>query len=125
MNEAVKIAVNALDSRKGSDIEVLKIGGISSVADYFIICSGSSTTQIRTLGDEVEFRLKEDLGLAPLHCEGYQSGNWYLLDYGFLIVHVFHREAREFYKLEHLWADAERIAPETLIDQKGEEENEV
>ncbi len=125
MNEAVKIAVNALDSRKGTGIEVLHVGKISSMADYFIICSGSSTTHIRTLGDEVEFRLKEDLGIMPLHREGYRSGNWYLLDYGFMIVHVFHHEAREFYKLEHLWADADRVETDNLIDQKGENENEV
>ncbi|MBQ7095301.1 MAG: ribosome silencing factor [Clostridia bacterium] len=121
MDEAVKIAVNALDSRKGQDIEVLRVDGVTSMADYFIICSGSSNTQIRTLGDEVEFKIKEKLGLDPLHREGYQSASWILLDYGFLIVHVFHRDAREFYNLGRLWADAERIDPATLIEQEGEE----
>lgn len=122
MDEAVKIAVNALDSRKGQDIEVLRVDGVTSMADYFIICSGSSNTQIRTLGDEVEFKIKEKLGLDPLHREGYQSASWILLDYGFLIVHVFHRDAREFYNLGRLWADAERIDPATLIEQEGEEQ---
>lgn len=120
MDEAVKIAVNALDSRKGQDIEVLRVDEVTSMADYFIICSGSSNTQIRTLGDEVEFQIKEKLGLDPLHREGYQSASWILLDYGFLIVHVFHRDAREFYNLGRLWADAERIDPSTLIEQEGE-----
>lgn len=122
MDEAVKIAVNALDSRKGQDIEVLRVDEVTSMADYFIICSGSSNTQIRTLGDEVEFKIKEKLGIDPLHREGYQSASWILLDYGFMIVHVFHRDAREFYNLGRLWADAERIDPSTLIEQEGEEE---
>ncbi len=118
MEEAVKIAVQALDSRKAMDIEVLHVGSITVMADYFVICSGSSSTQIRTLGDEVEFQLKEKLDLMPIHREGQASSNWILLDYGFMIVHVFHREAREFYKLEHLWADAERSDVESLIDKK-------
>lgn len=122
MDEAVKVAVKALDSRKAMDIEVLHIGGISVMADYFVICSGSSSTQIRTLGDEVEFQLKEQLGLDPIHREGQASSNWILLDYGFLIVHVFHREAREFYKLEHLWADADREDVESLIEKEGDKE---
>ncbi len=125
MDEAVKIAVKALDSRKALDIEVLHIGGISVMADYFVICSGSSSTQIRTLGDEVEFQLKEQLDLLPIHREGQASSNWILLDYGFMIVHVFHREAREFYKLEHLWADADREDVESLIENEGEKNNEV
>jgi ribosome-associated protein len=125
MDQAVKIAVKALDSRKAMDIEVLHIGGISVMADYFVICSGSSSTQIRTLGDEVEFQLKEQLDLMPIHREGQASSNWILLDYGFMIVHVFHREAREFYKLEHLWADADREDVNSLIDQEGEKKDEV
>lgn len=123
MDKAVKIAVNALDSRKGLDIEILRVEEVSSMADYFIICSGTSNTQIRTLGDEVEFKLKEELGIEPLHREGYQSASWYLLDYGFMIVHVFHQEARNFYNLGRLWADAERIDPASMIE--GEKENEV
>jgi len=120
MDEAVKIAVNALNNRKATDIEVLHVGDITVMADYFIICSGSSSTQLRTLGDEVEFMLKEKLDLAPLRREGHPSSNWVLLDYGFLIVHVFHREARDFYKLEHLWADGDHIDVAALIDEVEE-----
>ncbi len=122
MDEAVKIAVNALDSKKAKDIEVLHVGDITVMADYFVICSGTSNTQIRALGDEVEYQLKERLNLVPIHREGYQSASWVLLDYGFLIVHVFHRDAREFYKLERLWADADRIDPDTLIAKEGEQQ---
>lgn len=125
MDEAIKLAVKALDSRKAMDIEVLHIGSLTVMADYFVICSGSSGTQIRTLGDEVEYQLKEQLDLMPLHREGSAASNWVLLDYGYFIVHVFHRDARDFYKLEHLWADADRVDPESLINQEGEESNEV
>lgn len=125
MDEAIKLAVKALDSRKAMDIEILHVGGLTVMADYFVICSGSSGTQIRTLGDEVEYQLKEQLDLMPLHREGSAASNWVLLDYGYFIVHVFHRDARDFYKLEHLWADADRVDPESLIDHEGEESNEV
>ena len=125
MDEAVKIAVNALNSRKAMDIEILHVGDITVMADYFVICSASSSTQVRTLCDEVEFMLKEKMDLSPLHREGHQSSGWILLDYGFLIVHVFHREARDFYKLEHLWADGDHIDPATLIEEEGESNNEV
>ncbi|MBR6794129.1 MAG: ribosome silencing factor [Clostridia bacterium] len=125
MDEAIKLAVKALDSRKAMDIEILHVGDLTVMADYFVICSGSSGTQIRTLGDEVEFQLKEQLDLMPLHREGSAASNWVLLDYGYFIVHVFHRDARDFYKLEHLWADADRVDPESLIDHEGEESNEV
>ncbi len=125
MDEAIKLAVKALDSRKAMDIEILHVGDLTVMADYFVICSGSSGTQIRTLGDEVEYQLKEQLDLMPLHREGSAASNWVLLDYGYFIVHVFHRDARDFYKLEHLWADADRVDPESLIDHEGEESNEV
>ena len=118
MEEAVKIAVNALDDKKGGDIQILHVGDITVMADYFVLCSGTSNTQIRALGNEVEFQLKEKMGLDPLHREGYESASWLLLDYGFLIVHIFHRDAREFYNLERLWTDAERIDPATLIESQ-------
>ncbi len=119
MNEAVEIAVKALDSRKALDIEILRVSDITVMADYFVICTGTSSTQIKTLANEVEFELKEQLDLDPLHREGYQGSDWILLDYGFLIVHVFLHNARDFYKLERLWSDGEHIDPATIIDQEG------
>ncbi len=118
MNEAVELAVKALDSRKGLDIEVLRVSDITVMADYFVICTGTSSTQIKTLANEVEYELKEKLDLEPLHREGYQGSDWILLDYGFLIVHVFLHNARDFYKLERLWSDGEHIDPATIIDQE-------
>lgn len=125
MDEAVKIAVEALDSKKAMNIEVLRVGDITVMADYFVICSGSSNTQIRALGDEVEYQLKEKLNLDPLHREGYQTASWVLLDYGFMIVHVFHQDAREFYKLERLWADADRLDTAALTEKQEGQNDEI
>ena len=114
--QMLKVAVNALSSKKAVDIKVLKIEKLTIVADYFIICNGTSVTQIKALADEVEFRL-EQAGTRVLHREGYGSGSWVLLDYGPLIVHIFHPNSREFYNLEKLWADAVEIDAATLLDE--------
>ena len=102
--ELALAAAKALDSKKGRDIKVLQIDKITTLADYFVICSGGSNTQINALCDEVEKQL-DALGEKPLHREGYRGGTWVLLDYGCVAVHVFNAEAREFYSLERLWQD--------------------
>ena len=114
--QMLKVAVNALSSKKAVDIKVLKIEKLTIVGDYFVICNGTSVTQIKALADEVEFQL-EQAGTRVLHREGYGSGSWVLLDYGTLIVHIFHPNSREFYNLEKLWADAVEIDAGTLIDE--------
>ncbi len=106
--ETAKAAVKALDSKKGMDIALLNIGGITTIGDYFVVASGSSTTQVKALADEVDEQLSK-LGLQPKRLEGYQSANWILLDYYEVIVHIFLQETREFYSLERLWADAPRV----------------
>ena len=98
----------ALDAKKGRDIKVLQIDALTTLADYFVICSGSSNTQINALCDEVEKKLTE-AGEEPLHREGYRGGTWVLLDYGCVAVHVFNAEAREFYSLERLWQDGVEV----------------
>ena len=100
--EIAIIAAKALDAKKGRDIKVLQIDALTTLADYFVICSGGSNTQINALCDEVEKKLTE-AGEEPLHREGYRGGTWVLLDYGCVAVHVFNAEAREFYSLERLW----------------------
>ena len=102
--EIAIIAAKALDAKKGKDIKVLQIDALTTLADYFVICSGGSNTQINALCDEVEKKLTE-AGEEPLHREGYRGGTWVLLDYGCVAVHVFNAEAREFYSLERLWQD--------------------
>ena len=106
--EMAMIAAKALDEKKGKDIKVLEIDKITTLSDYFVICTGGSNTQINALCDEVEKRIKE-AGEEPLHREGHRGGTWVLLDYGCIAVHVFSTEAREFYSLEHLWADGREI----------------
>ena len=100
--ELAEIAVKALDSKKGKEIRLIRIDKITTLAEYFVICTGTSNTQINALGDEVEKELTL-AGEEPLHREGYRGGTWVLLDYGCIAVHVFNHEAREFYGLERLW----------------------
>ena len=104
----------ALDSKKGMDIELLKIDKISSLADYFLIFTGTSNTHVKTLCDYAEYTL-EQLGETMLSREGHRGNSWELLDYGSIVVHVFTEEARQFYALERLWADAERIDLKDII----------
>ncbi|MDI3534203.1 MAG: ribosome-associated protein [Thermosediminibacterales bacterium] len=103
-----EIAAKALDDKKAKDIVVLGIYNVSLIADYFVIASGTSTVQVKALADEVEERLQEN-GVDILHKEGYNDARWILLDYGDVVVHIFHEKERSFYDLERVWADAETI----------------
>ena len=118
-NEVAAIAAKALDSKKGRDIKVLEIDKITTLADYFVICSGGSNTQINALCDEVEKELTL-AGEEPLHREGYRGGTWVLLDYGCVVVHIFNDEARKFYSLEHLWADGEEVDLSAILPHAEE-----
>ena len=104
----------ALDEKKGINIKLLKIDKVSSLADYFLICTGTSNTHVRTLCDYAEYTL-EQLGEPMLGREGHRGNTWELLDFGSIVVHVFTEEAREFYSLERLWADAEEINISDII----------
>ena len=104
----------ALDDKKGKDIKLLRIADVSSLADYFLICTGTSNTHVKTLCDYAEYTL-EQLGEPLLGREGHRGNSWELLDYGAVVVHVFTEEAREFYSLERLWADAEEINISDII----------
>ena len=112
--EIALAVTKALDAKKGMDIKLLKIDSVSSLADYFLICTGTSNTHVRTLCDYAEYTL-EQLGEPMLGREGHRGGAWELLDYGTLVVHVFTEEARKFYALERLWADAEEIDLKDII----------
>lgn len=119
--EMALLAAKALDAKKGKDIKVLEIDKVTTLADYFVICTGGSNTQINALCDEVEKRLTE-AGEEPLHREGYRGGTWVLLDYGCMAVHVFNAEAREFYSLEHLWSDGRSIDLTQVLHPDGNDE---
>ncbi len=107
-NQIAMEVTKALDAKKGMDIKLLKIDKVSSLADYFLICTGTSNTHVKTLCDYAEYTL-EQLGEPMLGREGHRGNSWELLDYGTIVVHVFTEEARQFYNLERLWADAETV----------------
>ena len=108
----------ALDEKKGVNIQLLKIDKVSSLADYFLICTGTSSTHVKTLCDYAEYTL-EQLGEPMLGREGHRGNSWELLDFGSIVVHVFTEEAREFYSLERLWADAEKIDLSDIVIKEG------
>lgn len=109
----VKTAVRAADSKKAENIGVIGIADLSVLADYFVICSGTSSTQIKAIADEVEYQL--DLQkIEPHHIEGKSSG-WICMDYGSVIVHVFTDKDRAFFNLERLWRDGELLDIEKLL----------
>ena len=99
----------ALDSKKGIDIKLLRIEKVSSLADYFLICTGTSNTHVKTLCDYAEYTMVDVLGEPMLGREGHRGNSWELLDFGSVVVHVFTDEARKFYDLERLWADTEIV----------------
>ncbi|MBR3705292.1 MAG: ribosome silencing factor, partial [Oscillospiraceae bacterium] len=105
--------------KKGNDIKVMEVTDLTSLADYFVICTGSSTTQINALCDCVEEKLEVEGGEKALRREGHRGGIWVLIDYGCVVVHVFNDEAREFYALERLWNDGKNVdLSEVLASQK-------
>ncbi len=106
--EIASVAVRALEEKKAKDIKVLKITEHTVLADYFVICSGSSAPHIKALVDEVDRQLSE-VGEPPTRREGMRSDIWVLMDFGSVVVHVFTEEARKFYDLERLWGDSEAV----------------
>jgi ribosome-associated protein len=113
--ELLIAALKILDGKKAEDVTAIDIEGISVIADYFLLASGNSTTQVKALAEEIEFKLSEQ-GVKPLRIEGAQSASWIILDYGDLIIHVFHHETRAFYNLERLWADGKTLDAKQLIE---------
>ena len=114
--EMVGTAVKALDSKKGKDIRVLYTADQTTLADYFIICNGTSNTQVKSLADAVEEAMSQQ-GEEPHHVEGHRGGQWTLLDYSSVVIHVFTEEAREFYSLERLWSDAAPVDVSQYLTQ--------
>ena len=106
--ELAKIARDAVEDKKGEDIKVLDLRGISNITDFFIIASGNNPNQLRAMADMVEEKLFK-AGLKLHHSEGYTGGIWILLDFGNIIVHLFNKEQRDFYSLDRVWGDAKEI----------------
>ncbi|MFV0314569.1 MAG: ribosome silencing factor [Anaerotignum sp.] len=106
--EAAKIVQAALEDKVGQDIRVLDLQGLSNIADCFVVASGNNVNHLRAMADEVEQKLKQE-GIKMHHSEGYSVGTWILLDFGNLLVHLFNKEQREFYGLDHVWGDAKNV----------------
>ena len=111
----LKIAANALNSKKARQLKALKIDDLTTLADYFLIATATSSTHVRALADEVEEKLKE-ASVEPHHIEGKSTG-WIVLDYSSVIVHVFTPAEREFYNLDSVWSDAEEISLDTILGE--------
>ena len=106
--EAAALAVKALDSKMGVDIQLIEITDVSTLADYFLICTASSSTHVKTLCDAVEEAM-DNAGEPMLSREGHRSGTWVLMDFGCVVAHVFTQETRAFYNLERLWQDGKQV----------------
>ena len=122
--ESLQLATSiakVLDTKKAANVKVLKVRDLTVLTDYFVIANGTSTTHVKSLAEEVEFQLEQQ-GVKALRTEGYDAKNWILLDYGTVIGHVFYPQAREFYDLEHLWADAEECDIQFDAPESGAEE---
>ena len=101
-NDLLQKIEKILESKKGIDIKHMEIKDVTTIADYFVIASGTSSTHIKSLADNVEYELKKD-GIYPNKIEGYETGTWILMDYGDVVVHIFTEQERENYKIEDLW----------------------
>ena len=108
----VRVAVAAALDKKAFDLDVLSVGGLTSIADYFVLASASNERQAAAIADSVVDQLKQQLGVRPLLIEGTTPGRWVLLDFGDFIVHIFTEDVRRFYGLERLWGDAPNVTAE-------------
>ena len=102
--------MRAAESKKATDIKVLDLSGVTSFADYFVICTGANTRQIQAISDEIGMQIKQQARELPKSVEGYNQAEWILADYGDLLIHIFSPKAREYYDLERLWRSARNVA---------------
>ena len=112
--ELTKLAVQVLDRKKADNIDVIRVSDVTVISDYFVIMSANNSTHVKALADDLEFELKK-LGRSPKRVEGYQSANWIVLDYLDVIVHIFYEETRNYYNLDRLWADGEKVNVDELL----------
>lgn len=115
-DKSIDLYIKAVLGKKAADVVALDVRGLTSVADFFIVCSGRSNRQVAAIADFVERYLKKT-GIKPLSVEGKNEGLWVLLDYGDVIIHVFYETVRKFYDLEGLWSDAKRITTDSMTEK--------
>ncbi len=103
ISQRVQIIAEILDSKKAQDILILKVGEMTVLADYFVVVSAQNVTHTQTLSEELRMKMNKEHGELPTRTEGEREGRWIVMDYGDILVHIFHNEEREFYQLERLW----------------------
>ena len=108
-------------NKKGYDVKIIDLRKLTTITDYFVICTGDSDTQVKAIADEVDKQLRDE-GIKSWHIEGYQGLNWVLIDFVDVVVHVFKKETREFYNLEKLWGDAPSV---DVVDPILKKESEI
>ena len=118
--EMALLLAQAMDSKKGKDIRVLETGHLTTLADYFVLCTATSSTQVKAMSDACEEAMEKN-GEQVHHIEGHRGGTWILQDYGDVVVHVFDKEARAFYDLDRLWADAKTVDLSDVLAQPDAE----
>jgi ribosome-associated protein len=109
LDPQLQLAVRCASDKKAFNMVALDLRSIASFTEFFLIASGANQRQVQAIADEINEQLKKQLATRAIRVEGYNSGEWVLLDYGDFIVHIFNNEAREFYDLERLWRDARRV----------------
>lgn len=102
-SQRAKRIAEILDDKKAQDIVILKVADMTIISDYFVVASAPNVSHVQMLGEEVQFKLREEEGTSPIRTEGSREGRWIVIDYGDVLVHIFHKEEREFYQLERLW----------------------
>lgn len=117
--QILEVAVRAADTKKARDIEAIRVYEQTTLTDYFLVMTGTSTPHIRALSEEIELKLKRDHDVLPHHVEGVTS-NWILMDYTSVVVHIFLQEARELYAIERLWGDGQRVDVQPYLLKKEE-----
>ena len=122
LDPSMQFFIKAALGRKAKDLVILDVRELTSFADVFLICSGRSNRQVTAIAEHIKTDLKKN-NIAPISIEGLKDGQWVLLDYGFILVHVFLEPVREFYDLEGFWSNARRIAVEDYVDITGIDEN--
>lgn len=105
--KVLELIIGYIQAKKGEDIVVIDLRGISNVADYFVIATGSVDIHLKAIADELREKMKHDHGITPWHVEGYDALKWVLLDFVDIVVHIFDSETRDYFSLENLWKDAE------------------
>ncbi len=111
MNPILTAVFNLLDEKKGISPRILDVSKVSTFTDHFVLCTGANTRHVQALADDVEEHLRKSFNLKPSHMEGYSHAQWVLMDYFDFVIHLFSVEARDYYELERLWADAADVTP--------------